>query len=150
MSLSGSTWRTRWWPPRPMPSVQRPQTMRRPPLVLRRLPSRPPVPKRSRPRLLRPRLAEAMVARQGLSCHQRPIECANDRGAEPSTCQGGEDGSALWVCALPVQITPRPRPARARGGMCTVCGALAIHIFKFQANFYICRHPHLYANYAQF
>ena len=62
-SLSGSTWRTRWSLPRTLPSGERPRKVRRPPLVLRRLPSRHPVAKRPRPRLLRPRLRA-----QGLSC----------------------------------------------------------------------------------
>ena len=76
-SLSGSTWRTRWSLPRTLASGERPPKVRRPPLVLRRLPSRHPVPKRSRPRLLRPRLRT-----QGLSCPTPQKKCAS-REANP-------------------------------------------------------------------
>ena len=75
-----------------MPSVQCPPKFRRPPLVLRRLPSRQTVPKRSRPRLLRPCLTAAIAARQGLSCQQRPIECTHGSVAEPG---GGGYGKGL-------------------------------------------------------
>ena len=70
-SLSGSTWRTRWSLPRTLASGDRPPKVRRPHLVLRRLPSRHPVLKR-RPRLLRPRLRT-----QGLSCPTPQKKCAS-------------------------------------------------------------------------